>query len=338
MKQPIQTLRTLWSATSFACSDLSGYAERFMADEARRGVMLLGGVSLLLLAGAALLYSLLGFGTAYIYTCAVLAVLSLHVMFSARSVTDLKALYLLGIALLVVSGVAFVLLAHHTGTFSTALLANVVVLFMVVPMVPWGLREAALVILLIYMVFSVSTLSVTGRFDSEILMVLQFLMFAASLITLVVVARNVGVRKHDIQVRFDLENAHREMEVLSNKDPLTGAWNRRFLELNFSEIAQRHRDSDQPLHLALLDIDDFKQLNDTRGHDHGDRILKHVTTSFQQALGADGYVVRLGGDEFALLFGSDHPLGTVEKAIKSVQAAKELRHEDGAPIQMSTLR
>ena len=59
--------------------------------------------------------------------------------------------------LVIITGTAFVLLAHRTGAFGAVLFSSVVLLFMVIPMVPWGLREASVVTLLVYGVFSAST-------------------------------------------------------------------------------------------------------------------------------------------------------------------------------------
>jgi len=292
----------LWSITGFAADDLNRYAEDFMTHEVRRGVMTLGVVSLLLLAGAAVLYQLLGFSYTYVYTCGVLALLALHVTLSSRTVKQTEVLYLLSITLLVVSGSAFVLLAHQTGSFSAALLSSVVLLFMVVPMVPWGLREAMSVVLLIYLVFTLSTLSVSGRFDAQTLWILQFMMLGAAMVTLTIVARHVGVRKNDIKARFELENAHQRMERLSYEDGLTGAWNRRFLDVQFNRLLRRFREQGRRVQFALLDVDDFKLFNDGFGHSYGDSILQSLVQALRKRVGERNYVFRVGGDEFALLF------------------------------------
>jgi len=292
----------LWSITGFAAEDLNRYAEGFMTHEVRRGVMTLGVASLLLLAGAAFLYQSLGFSQMYVYTCGVLALLALHVTLSSRTVKQTEVLYLLSITLLVVSGSAFVLLAHQTGSFSAALLSSVVLLFMVVPMVPWGLREASAVVLLIYLVFTLSTLSVGGRFDVKTLWILQFMMLGAGMVTLTIVARHVGVRKNDIKARFDLENAHQQMERLSYEDGLTGAWNRRFLDVQFKRLLRRFREQGRRVNFALLDVDDFKLVNDGFGHSYGDSVLQSLVQALRKRLGEQNYVFRVGGDEFALLF------------------------------------
>jgi diguanylate cyclase (GGDEF)-like protein len=326
----------LWSITGFAPEDLSRYAEDFMTHEVQRGVMTLGLVSLLLLAGAAFLYQLLGFSTMYVYTCGLLAVLALHVTLSSRSVKQTQVLYLLSITLLVVSGSAFVLLAHQTGSFSAALLSSVVLLFMVVPMVPWGLREASAVVLLIYLIFTLSTLSVEGRFDAQTLWILQFMMLGAAVVTLTIVGRYVGLRKNDIKARFDLETAHRQMERLSYEDGLTGAWNRRFLDVQFKRLLRRFREQGRRVNFALLDVDDFKLFNDGFGHAYGDTILQSLVLALRKRLGEQNYVFRVGGDEFALLFDA----GDAQRCLSAAAADARLlantsETDPGLPVRFS---
>jgi diguanylate cyclase len=155
---------------------------------------------------------------------------------------------------------------------------------------------------LIYATFTLSTLGVTGRFTPESLLTMQFLMLAAALTTIAIVAHNLLVRRDDIELRFRLEHAHRELHVLSQQDPLTGAWNRRFLEANFGRIVEEYLASRKPVYFALLDVDEFKAINDRQGHHHGDLVLRQLVTVLRTYLGADGHVVRLGGDEFAALY------------------------------------
>ena len=292
-----------WSSTDFESDELTHYAEQFMKTEVSHGVGILGLVTLLLLIASSILYGLLEYSELYLYTCAMLGLLCLHVMFTSRRVLDTKALYLLCMTLIIVSGVAFVLLAHREGNFNNALLPSIVVLFMVIPIVPWGLREGLAIVSLIYLVFTLSTVSVEGRFSSDNLLVLQFMMLVSSMISLTILSRNVSVRKDDIKARYELENAHRNMERLSYEDSLTGAWNRRYFEVQFKRVARRMLErSNSKVYFGLLDIDDFKQINDVYGHLAGDEVLRKITEVFQQSLGENSYVFRIGGDEFVILF------------------------------------
>ncbi|MGH8496720.1 MAG: GGDEF domain-containing protein, partial [Gammaproteobacteria bacterium] len=257
-RMAVLRLGSLWSATRFRGAELSAYAENFMLGEARRGVMSMAALSLLLHLLAALLYVKLGQGRAYLYTYSMTTALALHVLLSARAARQLRELYTLGITLLAVTSAALVLLAHQAGSVSGPLLASVVLLFMVIPLVPWGIGHCACAILLVYGVFTLSTYGVVERFPPESLWTLQFLMLASALTAISIVSRGVYVRREDIKVRFRLEHAHRKMQLLSHQDPLTGAWNRRFLEHNFRRIIEGFRQRDARIHFAVLDIDNFK--------------------------------------------------------------------------------
>jgi len=298
-------LPRFWSSTDFDSAELTHYAQQFMVSEVSRGVSTLGLVTLLLLAGASVLYGLLDYNKLYLYTCLLLGLLCIHVIFTSHKVMDPQALYLLCMTLIIVSGTAFVLLAHQEGNFNNALLPSVVVLFMVIPIVPWGMREGMAIVLLIYLVFTLSTLSVEGRFSSENLLVLQFMMLVSAMVSLTILGRNVTIRKDDIRARYDLEKAHRTMERLSYEDGLTGAWNRRFLEVQSRRILRRMLErSSSNVYFGLIDADDFKNINDSHGHHVGDEVLKRIVDTFQQALGESSYVFRIGGDEFVVVFES----------------------------------
>ncbi len=321
----------LWSTTRFQAGELRAYAEAHMVDETRTGVRAMSVVFLMLLLGSVLVHDKIGLGKPYLYTCAALAALSVHVYFSAKAINEIKSLHVLGMTLVIISGTAFVLLAHQTGAFGAALFSSVVLLFMVIPMVPWGLREASLVTLLIYGVFSSSTWSVGHRFETEQLWTLQLFMFAAATVSLTLVARGASVRRQDISTRFELERSHQKMETLSNQDALTGAWNRRYLEAEFDAYAERVHKAGMLMHFALFDVDNFKQLNDLCGHIYGDEVLCWMASAFQELLADTGFAARTGGDEFGVLLSGDEPEYLLTQAIEDVRAAAAQEARPGAP-------
>jgi len=103
----------------------------------------------------------------------------------------------------------------------------------------------------------------------------------------------------DITQRKQLEE---KLEKLSRIDSLTGCYNRGYgLELLDRQIKLSHR-SKSPLLLAFLDIDKFKPINDTFGHDEGDKVLKEVVKLFKSTLREIDIICRMGGDEFLLIF------------------------------------
>ncbi|MCU7878531.1 MAG: GGDEF domain-containing protein [Candidatus Thiodiazotropha sp. (ex Lucinoma borealis)] len=324
LEKSLARLNELWSLTRYEGAELSEYAESLVFQETRKGIVILGLVSLLLLSTSAFAYALLGFEALYVYSCVVLAVLSLHVAVSARVVQEINTLYLLGITLLVVNGVAFVLLAHHSGSLNSALFASVILLFLVMPLVPWGVREALLIVLLVYFLFTLSTISVDGRFEKETLWMLQFSMLGAGLTTLTVIGRNVMVRKIDIRTRFELEKAHDRMELLSLKDPLTGAWNRRFLDQKFLDIRTAYDLNGNTMHFALIDVDNFKILNDSQGHDYGDLVLRRLVVNFLALFSGNEHLIRMGGDEFLLILSQNDPESILQQGAIALRTDPQL--------------
>ncbi|MEE9398291.1 MAG: GGDEF domain-containing protein [Methylococcales bacterium] len=313
---------SLWSVTHFQNNELSQYAEKVLLKETRKGVQAMSGM-LLVLVILALGFSLLqGYPKPFVYSYSLVICLAVHIDFSAGKINDLKALQLLGMALLVISATAFVSIAHQTGGFSLLIYANIMFLFLLVPMVPWGLREAISIVITIYTLLSLST-GATGMtktlFDSETLITLQYLMICCGLISTAQVALGVSVRKDDLSARYDLEKTEVHLRELSMIDPLTEAWNRRFIPTALAELTNRFGAEKRELAYAVFDIDDFKLLNDQLGHDFGDMVLQQYSQIFLDRLKDYGYLFRLGGDEFALIMVHIDPDQFISDTIKRVQ-------------------
>lgn len=92
-----------------------------------------------------------------------------------------------------------------------------------------------------------------------------------------------------------------EMRRLAQTDPLTGIYNRRHIEQSLEREMERCRRYGLPLALIIFDIDDFKVLNDTHGHDAGDSVLVELARLASQQLRASDYFGRWGGEEFLLV-------------------------------------
>jgi diguanylate cyclase (GGDEF)-like protein/PAS domain S-box-containing protein len=108
----------------------------------------------------------------------------------------------------------------------------------------------------------------------------------------------IGISR-DITQRKQLE---KQLEKLARIDALTGCYNRGYgLELFDRQMKLSHR-SKSPLLLAFLDIDNFKTINDTYGHNEGDLVLKEVVNLFKSTLREVDIICRMGGDEFLLAF------------------------------------
>ncbi|MBJ6138276.1 EAL domain-containing protein [Marinobacter litoralis] len=98
-----------------------------------------------------------------------------------------------------------------------------------------------------------------------------------------------------------LKAAQSELHRLAFFDPLTGLANRQLFRDRLNGVVQRCRRSGEPAALMYLDLDGFKRINDTLGHDAGDELLKRVAEWLQGCVREEDSVARLGGDEFVVL-------------------------------------
>jgi diguanylate cyclase (GGDEF)-like protein len=130
-----------------------------------------------------------------------------------------------------------------------------------------------------------------------------------------------GRRETEERLRAEIkerERLQRELEHLADHDPLTGVANRRRLEHDLAREIARARREDKPLCVVTIDLDDLKAHNDTHGHAAGDRLLKHVTSTWAGALRATDLLARTGGDEFVVLL-PDCPLEMAERLIERLR-------------------
>ncbi len=104
-----------------------------------------------------------------------------------------------------------------------------------------------------------------------------------------------------------------------NTDALTGLINRRELYMILKREISFSRRHGLPLSLAIGDIDNFKMINDTYGHDIGDKVLKAVAKSFKKFLRLEDYTSRFGGEEFVLVL----PNTDIDNSIKIVDRLRE---------------
>lgn len=122
-----------------------------------------------------------------------------------------------------------------------------------------------------------------------------------------------------------LENA-RSYEIArdqADRDPLTGFFNHRYLHERLSEEVLRAARTRRPLSVLMLDLDDFKLVNDTLGHVHGDRVLTYAAETIRSNLRASDVAARYGGDEFAVILpesSADDAAGVAERILAAFRA------------------
>jgi two-component system, cell cycle response regulator len=118
------------------------------------------------------------------------------------------------------------------------------------------------------------------------------------------------------------ENVQAAFE-LAIVDALTGLHNRRYLETHLSSELDQAAQNGRPLSLMILDVDHFKSVNDTFGHDAGDEVLKGLAHRIRRVVRSADLVCRLGGEEFVIVM-PDTSLTVAGKVAERVRAAVEM--------------
>ncbi|SDM90534.1 sensor domain-containing diguanylate cyclase [Vreelandella arcis] len=123
----------------------------------------------------------------------------------------------------------------------------------------------------------------------------------------------------DITERKQLEE---KLRAQAMTDPLTGVFNRRYLQAQASIEISRASRHDTPISLIAIDIDHFKHINDEYGHDAGDEVLKRFTDVIKGLLRQEDLLCRVGGEEFAILLPST-ALDRAQQVAERIRAAVE---------------
>lgn len=127
------------------------------------------------------------------------------------------------------------------------------------------------------------------------------------------------------QQQRELETRNQELQQLAQQDSLTGAYNRKFFENAVAREVATCCDLGKTIAFIFVDVDKFKSINDTYGHQFGDTVLKQIARILQSSIRSTEVLARYGGEEFVILVGDTTEKG-LEKMAERLRAAIE-RHE-----------
>lgn len=127
----------------------------------------------------------------------------------------------------------------------------------------------------------------------------------------------------------ELKEVEEKLRKMADTDHLTGLANRRAFNNHFQWASKNQQRTAEPLSLAIIDVDHFKRINDTYGHQIGDKVLLDISAAIQQSCRDNDYAARWGGEEFiVLLHATDRqPAVMVAERIKSAIANIETMPE-----------
>jgi len=144
---------------------------------------------------------------------------------------------------------------------------------------------------------------------------------------------DLGALSHivlNIEDISDRVETQAQMEKLAFYDPLTGLENRRLFRDRLEQGLKHVKRSKQTMGLLFLDLDQFKRINDTLGHDAGDELLCTVAHRLRECVREEDIVARLGGDEFTIL------LADIKNAEDAGLVARKILHALREPIELSS--
>ncbi len=148
-------------------------------------------------------------------------------------------------------------------------------------------------------------------------------LFHITLLSCACIAEAIMNRYLIERTQHSLFRKEEELRILSNTDFLTGLKNRRYAEEYFDNFL-RNRPSPQKGVIAIVDIDNFKKLNDTYGHSHGDLVMKRLAKIMMDDVRSEDLICRWGGEEFLILL----PDCTLEGAYVSLERLRKcIAHE-----------
>ncbi|WP_018700225.1 putative bifunctional diguanylate cyclase/phosphodiesterase [Amorphus coralli] len=134
------------------------------------------------------------------------------------------------------------------------------------------------------------------------------------------------------------KEAERRLWWTANHDPLTGLPNRMLFQDRLSRALEHAKRFDEEIALVILDVDNFKMVNDVYGHEAGDRLLKEISDILLDTIRTTDSIARLGGDEFALILGDLKTSGDMQPPLDRLKRATEFGFEyrgTRIPVRMS---
>jgi diguanylate cyclase (GGDEF)-like protein len=148
-----------------------------------------------------------------------------------------------------------------------------------------------------------------------------------------------------VALKSRLVDAEMEQRDYANQDPLTGVGNRRKFDATLTQELKQRRSSrearrsedETPFALLIIDLDDFKGINDTYGHPVGDAVLCRAARSAQSILRSTDTLARIGGDEFAVIAPGAHGEGLEQMAEAICAAVSAADPEDASPTPAASI-
>lgn len=315
----LENLDNLDPLGSMRLKDPRLYSQRRMVAEMQRQLKVLSSLLILLILAVMLFFNRENYTIVVNGNYLWVIGLAIYVNVASRLTFEIKILQILGMTLLAVSSTAHLYIAHQVGSINPLILVNIILLFMIMPLLPQGLRQLATISVAIYLLLSLSVTYVDNHIDLATLHQLNWILVSIGLASQILVLRSIQNRKKKNALQGKLAIARAELFNIYHRDRLTGAWNRGYLNTALNRLFNDFQQLTHFYHFIVIDLDRFSELNNTFGREFGDRVLKKFSETLIKSVAASGYLIRLGGDEFILLLVHDAPdslMTTLELSIR----------------------
>ncbi len=160
-------------------------------------------------------------------------------------------------------------------------------------------------------------------------------------IGLAILLHEIRKQRDELELRVaertaELETANRRLQEMATTDHLTGIANRRHFHDQATRTLRRRAGGNKPASLAMLDLDHFKRINDTHGHEAGDRVINQVVRIVRDTIRPSDLLGRFGGEEFLLLLPDTDPDSALEIAERIRRKVRNASYDNrGSPIDMT---
>ena len=142
-------------------------------------------------------------------------------------------------------------------------------------------------------------------------------------------------KQYQDNLRTELE----ESVDLSTKDGLTGVFNRRYFDIHIKQMSGKAKESGQKMCMMMLDIDHFKDVNDTYGHQAGDAVLRKLSETLKSSFRVTDLIARYGGEEFVVLLSKvelKNGIKIAEKTRTAIEAIDFVVPDQEQPLKKTT--
>ena len=132
-----------------------------------------------------------------------------------------------------------------------------------------------------------------------------------------------------------LRRSQLRVNLLANTDSLTGLWNRRWARIMIEQAIARLEEAQEVFSVALIDVNDFKKINDVRGHLVGDQVLTKIAHTLMEFSSEDVLFFRLGGDEFLIVASKVNEQQMNQMCGDIVKTVNQTMIDSGYPVSLS---